>query len=89
MTVPNDAELFAKIRALPAEKFAQVEDFVDFLRTRGRDRDLTSTFAGRSEDAFAALWDNPEDAEYEGCGALEAVDSQTAACDDREAPGSA
>lgn len=35
--MPGDTDvLMAKIRALPAERLAEVEDFVDFLATRTR-----------------------------------------------------
>lgn len=59
MATPNDAGLFAKIRALPADKVAEVEDFVDFLRQRVNDRALTRAAAQLSESAFAQVWDNP------------------------------
>jgi hypothetical protein len=65
MATPNDAGLFAKIRALPADKVVEVEDFVDFLRQRVADQALTRAAARVSESAFAKAWDNPDDAEYD------------------------
>ncbi len=53
--------LIGKIAALPAERVAQVEDFVDFLR----DRERVRAFSAASETVFANLWDNPEDAAYD------------------------
>ncbi len=61
----QDRELFAKILALPAEKLAEVEDFVDFLRQRADDRRLTQAATKLSEDAFLRVWDNDEDAVYD------------------------
>ena len=55
--------LVRKIRSLPPEKAAQVEDFVDFLDQR-EDRRLTQA-AALSARAFDKVWDNPEDAVYD------------------------
>lgn len=57
--------LIAKIRSLSAEKLVEVEDFVDFLRLRDEESKLTRAATKRSEDAFHAVWDNPDDAEYD------------------------
>jgi hypothetical protein len=65
MAISNDQALFEKIRALPAEKIAEVEDFVDFLRHKLEDQTLTHAAAKLSETAFAKVWDNPDDAEYD------------------------
>lgn len=57
--------LIEKIRVLPPEKLAEVEDFVDFLRQRDEDRRLTRAAARLSEAAFQKIWDNPDDADYD------------------------
>ena len=57
--------LIKKIQGLPPERVAEVEDFVDFLTTRNQDRRLTQAAAGLSEEAFRAVWDNADDAEYD------------------------
>jgi len=57
--------LIAKIRSLSAEKVAEVEDFVDFLRLREQDNRLSRAATKLSEDAFAEVWDNAEDAVYD------------------------
>lgn len=57
--------LFEKIRALPEEKIAEVEDFVDFLRTKNVDARLTQSAAKLSEHALSKVWDNEDDAEYD------------------------
>jgi hypothetical protein len=58
-------EFFDKIRRLPPEKVAVVEDFVAFLWHRD-EMDLLVKAAGKlSEKSFQQVWDNPEDAEYD------------------------
>ena len=57
--------LIEKIRNLPAERLAEVEDFVDFLTVRDQERHLMQAARRLSEDAFRAVWDNPDDAEYD------------------------
>ena len=57
--------LIEKIRNLPPEKVAEVEDFVDFLHLREQDRELTKAATKLSEEAFQKVWDNPDDAEYD------------------------
>ena len=57
--------LIEKIRTLPPEKVAEVEDFVDFLRHRNEDGLLTQAAAKLSENAFQKVWDNPEDDDYD------------------------
>ncbi len=62
---PNPTDLLKKIAELPAERIAEVEDYVDFLRTRDQDRSLTRAAAASSAASFAAIWDNPDDAAYD------------------------
>ena len=62
---PADQELLEKIRSLPPERMAEVEDFVDFLRARDEERSRTRVAARLSEDAFTRVWDNPDDADYD------------------------
>jgi hypothetical protein len=57
--------LIEKIQALPAERIAEVEDFVDFIRLREQDRTLTRFAAATSAPAFAAIWNNPDDDAYD------------------------
>jgi len=61
----QEQAIIEKIRALPPERVAEVEDFVDFLRMRGDDRRLTCAATKLSEEAFQKIWDNPDDAEYD------------------------
>ena len=60
-----DQVLFDKIKQLPPQRMAEVEDFVDFLRAREDDQRLTQAAAKASEASFAQVWDNDEDAAYD------------------------
>jgi len=57
--------LLEKIRALPPEKVAEVEDFVDFLRQRDEDRQLSRAASRLAETSFQQVWDNEDDADYD------------------------
>ena len=57
--------LIEKIEALPAERIAEVEDFVDFIAAREQERALTRAGAAASTPAFAAIWNNPDDDAYD------------------------
>ena len=57
--------LIEKIRSLRPERVAEVEDFVDFLTVRDQERHFTQAAGRLSEDAFRAVWDNADDAEYD------------------------
>ena len=64
--MPADSKtLIEKIEALPAERIAEIEDFVDFIRLREQERALTRAAAAASASAFAAIWSNPEDDIYD------------------------
>ena len=65
MNSQNEQALLEKLKALPPERVAEVEDFVDFLRTRGDARQLTRVAASIAEPAFEKVWDNPDDAAYD------------------------
>lgn len=62
---PAEREILAKIRSLPPDKVAEVQDFVDFLSRRAFDRQLTRAATRLSEPALAEVWDNPDDADYD------------------------
>jgi len=38
---------------------------VDFLRLRDEERELTQAASRLSEAAFARVWENPDDADYD------------------------
>jgi erythromycin esterase-like protein len=66
MLAQDDREqtLFAKIRDLPIDRVAEVEDFVDFLRSREERRALPEAATLVSEASLSAVWDNPDDDVY-------------------------
>ena len=61
----DELVLLEKIRSLPPDKTAEIEDFVDFLARREEDRQLTRAAMRLSEDVLRRVWDNPEDAAYD------------------------
>lgn len=64
--MPGDTKtLMEKIAALPQERIAEVEDFVDFIRWREQDRAVLRAAAAASAPAFEAIWNNPEDQVYD------------------------
>ena len=60
----REESLIRKIRSLPPERVAEVEDFVEFLSQRD-DRQLTQAAAKLAEKAFRKVWDNLADAAYD------------------------
>ena len=58
-------QLFDKIQRLPPEKVAVVDDFVDFLESRGKEDSMVKSAEKLSEQSFQNVWDNPEDAKYD------------------------
>jgi hypothetical protein len=61
----NARTLIEKIQTLPPDRLVEVEDFVDFIQMRERERALTRDAIGASASGFAAIWDNPEDDAYD------------------------
>lgn len=57
--------LIQKIQDLPPDGRKEVDDFVDFLRSRQTERLLVQTAQKLSEETFKQVWDNPEDADYD------------------------
>ncbi len=64
MSTPEQG-LIEKIRKLPPQRLAEVEGFVDFLRTREDEQPLNHATARASEPAFSAVWNNDEDSAYD------------------------
>lgn len=58
-------QVISKLEQLSPERLAEVEDFIDFLQQRDCDRVARKDLASASESAFAAVWDNEEDAIYD------------------------
>jgi predicted CoA-binding protein len=62
---PKEQSLLQKIRSLPADKIAEIEDFIDFVRYKNEDLQMSRAAAKFSEAAFQRIWDNPEDDAYD------------------------
>jgi hypothetical protein len=65
MNKPRESHLIAKLKALPPQRIAEVEDFIDFLRARDKGRALTRAATKAAEPAFSRIWDNDADAAYD------------------------
>ncbi len=61
MNTRDPKVLIEKLRSLPPERVAEVEDFVDFLRTRDQERALERAATRAAEPAFAKVWNNNDD----------------------------
>ena len=57
--------LIDKLDQLSPGRVAEVEDFVDFLRSREQDLSLTQAASKASEASFKKAWDNTDDAVYD------------------------
>src|SRR5438876_2475658 len=58
----NSKTLIEKIEALPAERIAEIEDFVDFIRLREQEQALTRAAAAATAPALAESGAIPRDA---------------------------
>lgn len=61
----NTQALLEKIKALPDDRIAEVEDFVEFIHLREQERALVRVAAAASAPSFGAVWSNPEDDVYD------------------------
>ena len=58
-------ELIDKLEALPPERVAEVEDFIDFIKQRDQDRQLTQAVTKAAEPSLQKVLVNPDDAVYD------------------------
>ncbi len=65
MNTRDPQALIEKLKSLPPERVAEVEDFVDFLRARDEERALARAATRAAEPAFAKYWNNDDDAGYD------------------------
>lgn len=61
----NAKNIADRMQTLSEEQLAEVEDFIDFLRFRALEHEITRAAAAASEPAFHAVWNNPEDDAYD------------------------
>jgi hypothetical protein len=66
MTNVHEQAILEKLRTLPPERVAEVEDYVDFLAQRQEEeRNLTQAATTLAESPLKRVWDNPADADYD------------------------
>ena len=53
------------MQTLSEEQLAEVEEFIEFLRFRAQEHEVTRAAAAASEPAFHTVWNNPEDDAYD------------------------
>lgn len=58
-------ELIEKLESLSPERMAEVEDFVDFLKSRDQSSRLVRVAARVAEPSLEKVWDNSEDSIYD------------------------
>jgi hypothetical protein len=65
MDARDDQLLLEKLKSLPPALRAEVEDFIDFLKSREDVQSFAHVATRASEPSFKEVWDNPADAEYD------------------------
>jgi len=65
MNTRDSHALIEKLKRLPPERVAEVEDFVDFLRARSSERGAVRAAGRAAEPSFSKVWDNDADAAYD------------------------
>lgn len=65
MNTRDPQALIEKLKSLRPERIAEVEDFVDFLRSRDEERALERAATRAAEPVFASVWNNDDDAAYD------------------------
>lgn len=57
--------LIEKFNHLTPERQAEVGDFIEFLSQREQTKSVSKDYARASENAFAKIWENDDDALYD------------------------
>lgn len=65
MHAQNIDQTVAKLKQLPSERLAEVEDFIDFISQRESGRTITQVAKAISEPVLNNVWDNDADAAYD------------------------
>ena len=61
----NAGGLAEKLASLTPDQIAEVEDFIEFVRLRSQEGEITRAAQTASIPAFQAIWNNPEDDVYD------------------------
>lgn len=59
------ARIFEKIKSVPPDRLAEIEDYVDFVLSRTRDERQRQDFLRGTEESLRRVWDNDDDAIYD------------------------
>ena len=65
MNSQSEQVILEKLKGLRPERIAEVEDFVDFLKTRDDERGLAQAAGSLAEESLRKVWDNADDADYD------------------------
>ena len=65
MNSQTEQAILEKMKGLRPERIAEVEDFVDFLKTRDEERGVTQAAGALAEESLRKVWDNADDADYD------------------------
>ena len=65
MNTRDPNALIEKLTQLQPERVAEVEDFVDFLRTHNEGHALIRAAERAAEPGFSTVWENDDDAVYD------------------------
>ena len=57
--------ILEKLKGLRPERIAEVEDFVDFLKSRDEERSITQAAGTLAQQSLQKIWDNADDADYD------------------------
>jgi hypothetical protein len=58
-------DMVRKLNHMSPDRLAEINDFIDFIRTRDQGLNLNIEFSQASESAFAKVWNNDDDAAYD------------------------
>ncbi|WP_061250018.1 hypothetical protein [Leptospira alstonii] len=62
---PQIQQVVQKLEHLSPLRLAEVDDFIDFIQQRDQDPLLRHAYSQASENTFAKVWNNEEDAIYD------------------------
>lgn len=65
MQPQQERAVLTKLRRLPPERVAEVEDFIDFLVSRDQDRLLVRAALAVAESHLETIWNDDADADYD------------------------
>lgn len=65
LNIRDPEALLNKLKSLPPERIAEVEDFVDFLKSRDEERGNTHAAGALADESLRKIWDNADDADYD------------------------